>query len=79
MTSCENKYQNSPRGPDCYCTIYHGCYHRHFYVKPEIVNGAGLTPGKDKGVHDSDYFMEITVVNKAMLTSVLTKKVKKDI
>ncbi|CAC5375358.1 unnamed protein product [Mytilus coruscus] len=78
ITSCENMYQNSPRGSDCYCTFHHGCFHRHFHVQPEIVNGSGLTPGKDKGLHDSDYFIEITVVNKAMLMSVLTKKITID-
>ena len=75
MTECEEKYTDYPRGSDCYCTLYMGCYHRHFQVQPAIVNGSGLTPGKDKGVHDSDYFIEVTVVNKAMLTTVLTRKV----
>jgi hypothetical protein len=40
-------------GPDCYCTLYHGCFHRHFQIKPQIVDGAGLIPGKDKGIHDT--------------------------
>jgi hypothetical protein len=75
MTSCEEEYQDHPRGPDCYCTLYHGCFHRHFQIKPQIVDGAGLIPGKDKGIHDSDYFIEITIVNKALLKSVLRKKV----
>ncbi|XP_052071167.1 uncharacterized protein LOC127709606 [Mytilus californianus] len=78
MTFCEDKYQSSTRGPDCYCTLFHGCFHRHFHIQPDIVNGAGLIPGNDKGVHDSDYFIEVTVVNKAMLTSVLTTKITID-
>ncbi|CAG2197001.1 unnamed protein product [Mytilus edulis] len=78
LSYCENKYQNSPRGYDCYCTLHHECFHRHFHVQPEIVNGSGLTPGKDKGFHDSDYFIKITVVNKAMLKSILTKKITID-
>ncbi|CAG2198378.1 unnamed protein product [Mytilus edulis] len=78
MTLCEDKYQSSPRGPDCYCTLFHGCFHRHFHIQPVIVNGAGLISGNDKGVHDSDYFIEVTVVNKAMLTSVLTTKITID-
>jgi hypothetical protein len=76
MTSCEEEYQDHPRGPDCYCTLYHGCFHRHFQIKPQIVDGAGLIPGKDKGIHDSDYFIEITIVNKALLKSVLRRKVR---
>ena len=78
MTSCKEEYQDHPRGPDCYCTLYHGCFHRHFHIKPLIVDGAGLTPEKDKGVHDSDYFIEITIVNKALLKSVLRKKVNRN-
>jgi len=75
LTECEEKYQNEPRGPSCYCTMFHGCYHKHFYVKPKIVKNAGLTPGKDKGVHDSDYFIEVTVINNALLETTFLKKV----
>jgi hypothetical protein len=66
LTECEEKYKNEPRGPSCYCTMFHGCYHKHFYVKPKIVKDAGLTPRKDKGVHDSDYYVEVTVINNAL-------------
>ena len=52
-----------------------GCYHRHFQVKPEIKATGGLILNKDKGVHDSDYYIEVTVTNIANLTTVLTKKV----
>jgi hypothetical protein len=75
LTECEEKYQNEPRGPSCYCTMFHGCYHKHFYVKPKIVKNAGLTPGKDKGVHDSDYYVEVTVINNALLKTTFLKKV----
>ena len=75
LAECEEKYQNEPRGPSCYCTMFHGCYHKHFYVKPKIVKDAGLTPGKDKGVHDSDYYIEVTVINNALLETTFLKKV----
>ncbi|CAC5401969.1 unnamed protein product [Mytilus coruscus] len=78
ITACELKYGDSPRGSDCYCTLYHGCFHRHFHVQPKIVNGSGLTPGKDNGVHDSDYFITVTVINKAMLKTAFTKKITID-
>ena len=48
-----------------------GAYHKHF----EIVPAVGLKIGKDKGVHDSDYYLEVTATNKAMLSTVLSKKV----
>jgi hypothetical protein len=75
LTECEEKYKNEPRGPSCYCTMFHGCYHKHLYVKPKIVKDAGLTPGKDKGVHDSDYYIEVTVINNALLETTFLKKV----
>ena len=76
MTECEEKYGDAPRGPSCYCTPFHGCFNKHFYVKPDIVKGAGLIPGKDKGVHDSDYYIEVSVVNKALLKTVVVRKVR---
>ena len=48
-----------------------GAYHKHF----QIVPAGGLKNGKDKGVHDSDYYLEVTATNKAMLSTVLSKKV----
>ena len=51
-----------------------GCYHRHFHVIPEIKTTGGLFTNKDRGVHDSDYFIEVNVTNKAKLTTVLTRK-----
>jgi hypothetical protein len=55
--------------------MFHGCYHKHFYVKPKIAKDAGLTPGKDTGVHDSDYYIEVTVINNALLKTTFLKKV----
>ena len=75
ISECQRKYENAPRGPDCYCTSFHGCFHQHFVVIPKINNHSGLIVGKDKGVHDSDYYIEVTVVNKAKLKTVLSKKV----
>jgi hypothetical protein len=45
---------------------------------PAIKVNGGLKVGKDKGVHDSDYYLEVTAVNKAKLTTILSKKVKRD-
>ena len=47
-----------------------------FYVKPKInKHDAGLITGKEKGVHDSNYYIEVTVVSKALLKTVVSKKV----
>ena len=54
-----------------------GCYHRHFQIKPEIKASGGLILNFDKGVHEYDYFIEVTVTSKAKLTTKLTKKVGK--
>ncbi|XP_071079258.1 uncharacterized protein [Haliotis cracherodii] len=82
LVECETKYQTAARGPNCYCTPGVGCYHRHFQVKPKIVS-ANLTHGgifhdKDKGVHDSDYYLEVTVMNRAKLRTTLDFKVTID-
>ena len=69
------KYGSSPRGANCYCTPFMGCFHQHFQVKPEIKAHGGLVLGKDRGVHDSDYYIEVAVKNKALVQTVLTKKV----
>ena len=52
-----------------------GAYHKHFQIKPAIKLNGGLKTGKDKGVHDSDYYLEVTATNKALLSTVLSKKV----
>jgi hypothetical protein len=63
MTDCENKYSVYARGANCYCTAFMGCFHRHFQIKPEIKASGGLILNLDKGVHDSDYYLEVSVTN----------------
>ncbi|XP_071123148.1 uncharacterized protein [Mytilus edulis] len=79
LTVCQDNYGSRPRGANCYCTAFMGCYHRHFHVIPEIKTTSGLFTNKDRGVHDSDYFIEVNVTNKAKLTTVLTRKITVDI
>ena len=55
--------------------MFHGCYHKSFHVKPLVVTDSGITPGKEKGVHDSDYYVEVTVINNALLKTTKTIKV----
>jgi hypothetical protein len=52
-----------------------GCFHRHFQIKPEIKQHGGLILNKDQGVHEYDYFIDISVTSIANLATVLTKKV----
>ena len=79
LAECRSYYGSYPRGENCYCTAFWGCYHQHFQVKPEIKGSAafpsGLLVGKDMGTHDSDYYLEVSVTSKALLTTVLRKKV----
>ncbi|CAG2233138.1 unnamed protein product [Mytilus edulis] len=79
LTHCEDKYSDYARGPNCYCTPYQGCFHRHFQIKPEIKQDGGLKFNKDKGTHEYDYFIEISVTSIAKLTTGLTKKITVDI
>ncbi|XP_071123054.1 uncharacterized protein [Mytilus edulis] len=78
LTECQTKYLAEPRGPNCYCTPFMGCFHRHFQVKPQIKDN-GLKAGLDRGNHDSDYYIEIAVKNKALVQTILTKKITVDI
>ncbi|CAC5370730.1 unnamed protein product [Mytilus coruscus] len=75
LSHCEDKYSQYPRGANCYCTPFHGCFHRHFQIKPEIKEHGGLIANKDSGTHEYDYFIEISVTSIANLTTVLTRKV----
>ncbi|KAK3612524.1 hypothetical protein CHS0354_024496 [Potamilus streckersoni] len=77
---CQAKYMNCSRGPDCYCTLFNGCYHRHFSLRPHLsaVDGQGLRPENDKGVHEGDYFFEVEVKNTASLKTIVTIKVTID-
>lgn len=77
MEDCYNLYGNYARGANCYCTPYDGCFHRHFQVHPRIQrnDSNGLFETMYLGVHDRDYFIEVTATNKAMLKSTETLKV----
>jgi hypothetical protein len=44
-------------------------------TKEVIRISGGLILNLDKGVHDSDYYLEVSVTNIAKLTTVITKKV----
>ena len=74
-TECLATYDSYPRGVNCYCTNFEGCYHQHFQVTPAVKVSEGLFPGKDTGVHDYDYYVEIAVTNHAQLVTILRKKV----
>jgi hypothetical protein len=74
---CESRYGSYARGANCYETPFWGAYHKHFQVMPVIKADSGLKFGEDKGVHDYDYFLEVRANNKAHLTTVLSKKVKR--
>ncbi|XP_041351012.1 uncharacterized protein LOC121369995 [Gigantopelta aegis] len=75
VEACEKKYGSYARGANCYCTPYVGCFHRHFQVKPIVVaagkEDGGVLKDKHSGVHDSDYYLEVTVTNHAKLTTKL--------
>ena len=62
----------------CNCTPFDGCYHQHYQVKPQITTDGvnGLHESKHRGVHDSDYFIEVTATNKAILKTTRIIKVK---
>ncbi|KAK3099491.1 hypothetical protein FSP39_005250, partial [Pinctada imbricata] len=83
IDNCTDYYSTFPRGADCYCTPFWGCYHRHFQVKPTIKTilgqPSGLVSGKDSGVHDTDYYIEVSATSKALLTTVIHKKITIDI
>nr|XP_034301655.1 uncharacterized protein LOC105322112 [Crassostrea gigas] len=75
---CQSKYGSYARGANCYVTPFWGAYHKHFQVKPAIKVQGGLKVGMDKGVHDSDYYLEVSATSKAELTTILSKKITID-
>lgn len=79
MSECQEKYSVYSRGSNCYETNHWGAYHQHFQVHPRIKEHGGLLLGKDHGLHDSDYFLEVKTVNNALLTTTIRKKVMKSI
>ncbi|XP_053398434.1 uncharacterized protein LOC128556766 [Mercenaria mercenaria] len=80
LDECKQKYGKYSRGPNCYCSPYDGCFHKHYQIKPPVSNGSngGLKFGKEIGEHDYDYFIEVTVRNIAGLTTVQHKKITID-
>ena len=63
---------------ECYCTPFWGCQHKNFRITPEVKTSTGLHLGLDKGVHDSDYIIEIIATNKAnLITTSQTKVINK--
>ncbi|CAC5360413.1 unnamed protein product [Mytilus coruscus] len=79
ISSCESQYGSYARGANCYCTPFQGCFHRHFQIKPEIKLSGGLLQNKDSGMHEYDYYIEVSVTNIANITTVLKKKITIDI
>ncbi|XP_060577218.1 uncharacterized protein LOC132734491 [Ruditapes philippinarum] len=80
LKECNQKYGLYPRGPNCYCSPYNGCFHRHYQIKPSVsnVSNGGLHFGKEIGDHDYDYYIEVTVVNSAGLSTTKHKKITID-
>ncbi|KAL3873868.1 hypothetical protein ACJMK2_036952, partial [Sinanodonta woodiana] len=78
MSECAQKYGPYPRGEKCYCTPFHGCYHKHFQVKPEIVLSGGLFQNGSKGLHDGDYYFQVIALNWAFHRTVETIKITVD-
>lgn len=74
---CLRRYGNYSRGPNCYQTNHWGAFHKHFQIKPKVKRDGGLIHGKDVGLHDSDYFLEVKATNIALLSTLLTRKVKR--
>ncbi|WAR06111.1 hypothetical protein MAR_021480 [Mya arenaria] len=89
LTECEQEYANYARGHNCYCSPYHGCFHQHFQVIPPVIDiktagGSteqigGIDADKSDGVHESEYYIEVTVINNAGLTTVRTHKITVDV
>jgi hypothetical protein len=63
------------RGANCYCTPYTGCFHKHYQVIPPKHEVHGIYPNRSEGVHESEYFLEVTAVNNAILKTVVFYKV----
>ncbi|XP_069132408.1 uncharacterized protein [Argopecten irradians] len=81
LTDCESQYASYPRGANCYCTRYSGCYHQHYHVKPQLVGDptkGGVYTGKERGVHNHDYVFEVTATNNALVNSTLSFKITID-
>ncbi|KAK3082667.1 hypothetical protein FSP39_002132, partial [Pinctada imbricata] len=62
----------------CYCSAQWGCQHKNFQIKPEVKMSGGLYMGMDKGIHDSDYYIEVIATNKANLVATARTKITID-
>ncbi|XP_064643194.1 uncharacterized protein LOC135497317 isoform X2 [Lineus longissimus] len=78
LAACKERHSTAPYGADCYCTTYHGCFHRHFRMNPQVSDGNGLHPQRKEAPHDADIYINITVINSANLKSTLIKKITVD-
>ncbi|XP_046562882.1 uncharacterized protein LOC124271765 [Haliotis rubra] len=82
IADCKNANTDATRGVNCYCTPAKGCYHRHFQVKPIVVDSSlphgGIFSNKSRGSHDSDYYVEVNVTNHANLKTKMEFKVTID-
>ncbi|XP_025086754.1 uncharacterized protein LOC112559633 [Pomacea canaliculata] len=82
LQQCQTHYGSYARGANCYCTGPVGCYHRHFQVKPVIVDFSlghgGIFSNGSVGVHDYDYYIEVTAVNHAKLSTTIRKQITLD-
>ncbi|XP_046562885.1 uncharacterized protein LOC124271769 [Haliotis rubra] len=82
IANCKRAYTDAPRGANCYCTPAKVCYHRHFQVKPIVVDSSlphgGIFSNKSRGSHDSDYYLEVNVTNRAKLKTKMEFKVTVD-
>ena len=77
LKECNQTYGLYPRGPNCYCSPYNGCFHSHFQINPKVssTGTGGLQFGKEMGDHDYDYYIEVSVTNNAGLSTTRHKKV----
>ncbi|XP_053400999.1 uncharacterized protein LOC128557566 [Mercenaria mercenaria] len=80
LDDCKKTYALHARGPNCYCSPYNGCFHRHYQIKPKVSNdnNRGIHFGREVGEHEYDYVIEVSVKNSAELTTVLQKKITID-
>ncbi|KAL8561571.1 hypothetical protein ACOMHN_024807 [Nucella lapillus] len=84
LAECQTQYASYIRGPNCYCTGLVGCFHQHFQVQPLVISSSlyshgGIFHDKNSGIHDYDYFMEVTVYNHANLSTTLRRQITVDL
>ncbi|WAR05117.1 hypothetical protein MAR_020486 [Mya arenaria] len=89
LEECERFYTDYARGPSCYCSPYHGCFHQHFQVIPTVIDLktaggptqhlGGIDGDKSEGVHEREYYIEVTAANNAGLSTLRTHKITIDV